>query len=82
MEMFVLAMDNYFMLHRCIEEYGALLERLLDNGIVFYISIVHKVGGMVERARRRPMILVLNKKHVKDVWGDTGNKRKKYSQEY
>eukprot|EP00957_Ditylum_brightwellii_P202782 15331798-Ditylum_brightwellii.AAC.1 len=36
--------------------------------------MVHKVGKMVERARRRPRIMVLNQKHVKDVWGDAGSK--------
>eukprot|EP00957_Ditylum_brightwellii_P070557 5360646-Ditylum_brightwellii.AAC.1 len=29
---------------------------------------------MVERARRRPRITVLNIKYVKDVWGDAGKK--------
>eukprot|EP00957_Ditylum_brightwellii_P202513 15330515-Ditylum_brightwellii.AAC.1 len=29
---------------------------------------------MVERARRRPRIMILNKKHVKDIWGDSGKK--------
>eukprot|EP00957_Ditylum_brightwellii_P179583 13680187-Ditylum_brightwellii.AAC.1 len=46
----------------CIDEYGTLLGRRLDNGMEFCISMVHKVGGMVKRARRRPKIIVLNKK--------------------
>eukprot|EP00957_Ditylum_brightwellii_P140225 10684665-Ditylum_brightwellii.AAC.1 len=42
--------------------------------MIFCVSTVHKTGGMVERARRRPRIMVLNKKHAQDVWGDTGKK--------
>eukprot|EP00957_Ditylum_brightwellii_P104301 7945018-Ditylum_brightwellii.AAC.1 len=39
-----------------------------------YLEDVHKVGGMVERVKRRTRITVLNKKYVKDVWGDMGEK--------
>eukprot|EP00957_Ditylum_brightwellii_P206256 15347574-Ditylum_brightwellii.AAC.1 len=58
----------------CIDGYGMLLGRWLDNILVFCIRMVHKVDGMVERARRRPRITILNKNHVKDVWGDVGKK--------
>eukprot|EP00957_Ditylum_brightwellii_P179988 13710248-Ditylum_brightwellii.AAC.1 len=60
----------------CTNEYGTLLGRWLDNGMVLWVSMVHKVGGMVERARRRPRIMVLNKKHTKDVWDDAGKKER------
>eukprot|EP00957_Ditylum_brightwellii_P138477 10555142-Ditylum_brightwellii.AAC.1 len=60
--------------HWCIDEYGMLLGRQLDNDIVFCIIMVHKVGVMVERARRRPRITLLNKIHVKYVWGNVEKK--------
>eukprot|EP00957_Ditylum_brightwellii_P175492 13361515-Ditylum_brightwellii.AAC.1 len=58
----------------CIDDYGMLLGRWLDNGMVFCVSTAPKVGGMVERAIRRPRITVLDTKHVKDIWGNVGKK--------
>eukprot|EP00957_Ditylum_brightwellii_P077247 5870206-Ditylum_brightwellii.AAC.1 len=58
----------------CTDEYSTLLGRWLDNGMVFCIFMVHKVGGMSERARKSSRIAVLNKKNIKDVWGNVGKK--------
>ena len=36
-----------------IDKFGALVARWMDNGMVFYVSIMHKVGYRVKRMRKR-----------------------------
>ena len=55
-------------------EDGTLLARWMDNGLVFCVSTLHKVGKTVLRNRRRPRITDKNKNHVREVWGDEGSK--------
>eukprot|EP00957_Ditylum_brightwellii_P102641 7822711-Ditylum_brightwellii.AAC.1 len=46
----------------------------MDNVMLFCVYTVHTVGGMVERVRKRPRVIELNKKHVYTVWGDNGKR--------
>ena len=56
----------------CVDEHGTLCARWMDNGLVFCVSTIHKVGGKVERMRKRPRVTMNNSAHVKHVWGDEG----------
>ena len=55
-----------------VDEHGTLLGRWMDNGLVFVVSTVHKVGRIVKRLRKKPRKTNKNWKHVDEVWGDNG----------
>ena len=42
----------------------------MDNGLVFCMSTLHKVGKIVLRKGKRPCKTGRNKNHVDQVWGD------------
>ena len=42
--------DFYWM----VDEYGTLVGRWMDNGLVLCVTTVHKVGNIVKRVRRKP----------------------------
>ena len=56
----------------CVDEHGTLCARWMDNGLVFCVSTMHRVGKIVQRMRRRPRITVNNKAHLESVWGKEG----------
>lgn len=60
--------------HYMLDEQGTLVARWMDNGLVFCVSTLHKVGETILRKRRRPRVTGKNKNHVKAVWGDDGVK--------
>eukprot|EP00957_Ditylum_brightwellii_P141261 10762621-Ditylum_brightwellii.AAC.1 len=53
-----------------VDDYGTLVVRWMDNGLVLVVSTMHPVGKCVLVNRRRPRITVKNKAHVKQVWGN------------
>ena len=55
-----------------IDEFGTLVVRWMDNGMVFLISTVHTVMDVAYCLRRRPRVTQLNKGHVNNVWGKLG----------
>ena len=55
-----------------VDEHGTLVARWVDNGLVFCVSTLHKVGKKVKRMRKRPRKTLNNKRHVDSVWGDKG----------
>eukprot|EP00957_Ditylum_brightwellii_P029687 2243788-Ditylum_brightwellii.AAC.1 len=70
--------SNFNNFYWCIDEYGTLLGRWLHNGMVFCISTVSKVGGMLKRARRRSSIMVL-KKNTQKMFGVMWGRKKSTS---
>ena len=46
----------------------------MDNGLVFCVTTIHRVGTIAKSIRRRPRITQNNKGHVQEVWGDDGKK--------
>ena len=56
----------------CYDEHGTLLGRWMDNGLVFCVSTLHKVGKIIKRVRKRPRKTAKNKQHIDKVWGDQG----------
>ena len=44
----------------------------MDNGLVFCVSTLYKVGKTIKRMRKRPRKTAKNKNHVDRVWGDQG----------
>ena len=54
------------------DEHGTLVARWMDNGMVFCVSTVHRVGQTIKRCRRKPRVTPKNKAHVDKVWGDKG----------
>jgi len=44
----------------CVDSLGTLVARWMDDGMVFCVSTVHKVGEVVKRERRRPRTTVKN----------------------
>ena len=56
----------------CIDEFGTLCAKWMDNGLVFCVSTLHSIGSVIQRARRRPRKSQKNKAHVKTIWGDSG----------
>ena len=45
-----------------VDEYGNLVARWMDNGLVFCVSTLHKVGEVIKRKRKRPRKTLKNKK--------------------
>ena len=54
------------------DDNGTLLARWMDNGLVFLVSTIHRIGSIIERGRRRPRITQNNRNHVSKVWGTQG----------
>ena len=55
-----------------VDEFGTLIARWMDNGLVFCVSTIHKPGQIVKRRRKRPRVTANNKKHVQKIWEDRG----------
>lgn len=55
-----------------IDEFGTLVARWMDNGMVFCVSTMHKVGNRVKRMRKRPRKTANNKNHIEKIWGEKG----------
>ena len=60
--------DFYWM----IDDDGTLLARWKDNGMVFCVSTVHRIGNKVKRLRKKPRVTNKNKHHVSVIWGEKG----------
>ena len=60
---------NFNDFYYCVDEYGTLIARWMDNGLVFVVSTLHHVGNIIKRARKRRRKTIKNKKHVDIVWG-------------
>ena len=56
----------------CVDEYGTLLGRWVDNNFVFCVSTIHCVGRSIQRLRRKPRKTLRNTKHVERIWGNEG----------
>lgn len=63
---------NFNEFYWTIDEFGTLIARWMDNGMVFVVSTVHQVGKMIKRLRKRPRKTEDNRRHVDKVWGDKG----------
>ena len=46
----------------------------MDNGLVFVVSSIHRVGDIVKHNRKALCVTQLNKNHVSKIWGDSGKK--------
>ena len=55
-----------------IDNFGTLIARWMDNGMVFCVSTLHRPGNMIKRLRKRPRVTNNNKNHVSKIWGDKG----------
>ncbi len=55
-----------------IDEHGTLVARWMDNGMVFCVSTVHRIGQTIKSCRRKPRVTPKNKTHVDKIWGDKG----------
>ena len=51
-------------------DYGTLVAKWIDNGLVLYVSTLHRVGESICRKGKRPRVTVKNKNHLRKVWGD------------
>ena len=56
-----------------IDDFGTMVARWVDNGMVFCVSTIHRSGKMVLRKRKRPRVTANNKGHVSVIWGDKGS---------
>ena len=63
---------NFNQFHYCVDQHSTLLGRWVDNTLVFCVSTVHRVSHVIKRLRRRPRETMLNKRHVRSVWGGLG----------
>jgi len=55
-----------------VDEYGTLVARWMDNGMVFCTSTVHRPDQSIERCRRKPRKTKKNERHVDKIWGKQG----------
>ena len=55
-----------------VDEFGTMCARWMDNGLVFCVSTLHKIGNEIKRKRKRPRVTQNNRNHVKEIWGDKG----------
>lgn len=58
--------DLYF----CVDDYGTLCMKWVDNNVVFLISTVHDPHDSISCVRRRPRITRTNRTHVDKVWNE------------
>ena len=61
---------NFNDFYHLADDNGTLCARWMDNGLVFCVSTIHKIGSIVKACRKRPRITNKNNNHVKKVWGD------------
>ena len=54
------------------DDFGTLVGRWMDNGLVFMVSTIHRIGSIIERERRRPRKTQNNSNHVDQIWGTSG----------
>ena len=47
----------------------------MDNGLIFCISTVHKVGSVTQHTQKKPRKTIKNSKHVDKVWGEDKKKK-------
>ena len=66
---------NFNSFHYLWDEFGTLCARWMDNGLVFCVSTVHKVGPMVKRNRKRPRVTVKKQESCEQSMGQRSNKR-------
>ena len=59
----------------CLDQYGTLCARWMDNGLVFCCSTLHHVGDSISRRRKRPRVTNKNKNHVNTIWGEESVKK-------
>eukprot|EP00957_Ditylum_brightwellii_P160756 12238550-Ditylum_brightwellii.AAC.1 len=62
-------LNNFYWI---VDEYGSLVGRWMDNGMVFVVTTIHKVGETVTRSRKCPRKIQNNRRHVDQVWGENG----------
>ena len=55
-----------------IDNFGTIIARWMDNGMVFCVSTLLRPGNMIKRLRKRPRVTNNNKNHVSKIWGDKG----------
>eukprot|EP00957_Ditylum_brightwellii_P041886 3172700-Ditylum_brightwellii.AAC.1 len=55
-----------------VDEYGSLVGRWEDNGMVFVVTTIHKVRETITRLRKCPRKTQNNKRHVDQVWEENG----------
>ena len=58
-----------------VDQYGTLVARWMDNGLVFCVSTIHKPGKVVRRTRKKPRQTVKNQNHVRKIWGNEAKKK-------
>ena len=59
----------------CVDQYGTLVAKWMDNGLVLLVSTLHIPGKNVVRARKRPRVTIKNKNHVSRIWGNESVKK-------
>ena len=57
--------------YHMVDDYGTLVAKWMDNGLVLCVSTLHRVGESICRKRKRPRVTVKNKNHVSKVWKDS-----------
>lgn len=63
--------DNRFnTLYWMHDKKNFLIMRWVDNKPVDFVSTVHTGNEVVDKARKRPRVTHLNRRHVSTVWGD------------
>ena len=55
-----------------VDEFGTMLLRWMDNGLVFMVTTVHTIMDIAFCSRKKPRVTDLNKRHVDKVWGKFG----------
>ena len=64
---------NFNEFYWLVDDYGTLVARWKDNGMVLCCSTIHSIGNTILRLRKKPRPTLTNKSHVKEVWGDKGS---------
>eukprot|EP00957_Ditylum_brightwellii_P071087 5403024-Ditylum_brightwellii.AAC.1 len=60
---------NFNTFRYLVDEHGTFVTQWIDNGLVLVVSTIHHVGSSAKVNRRRPCLMVKNKRHVSQVWG-------------
>ena len=50
-----------------VDDFGTLVGRWIDNGIVFLVLTIHRVNKSVKRVRRKPQKTPRNARHVDNI---------------
>ena len=62
----------------CVDQYGTLVVKWMDNGLVLLVSTLHKPEKKWHSRKKETLCNNKNKNHVSRIWGNESVKKNQY----